>query len=99
MRPGPKALSTTRWRSQSTPSRLRPMVTDTGDAAVAGSEVTSSSASAAHARCGTSLMEALLRGGRRILIDSVERGPGLGEPPGIRAKAGGDANRTAVGKV
>src|SRR6185503_14175060 len=66
------------------------MVTGTGETAAAGSEVTSSSASAAHARVGTSLIEALLRGGRRYVV-GVERWPGICGPPGARAK-GGDAN-------
>src|SRR6185369_16415219 len=89
MRPTPNALSTILCRSQSVPSRLRPMATGTGDAAVAGSVVTSSSASAAHDRCGTSLMEALLLGAGGVLIEAMEWEPGLGEPPVIRARGGG----------
>src|SRR5215471_11275117 len=98
MRPTPNALSTIRCRSQSVPSRLRPMVTGTGDAAVAGSVVTSSSASAAHDRCGTSLMEALLLGAGEVLIEAMEWEPGLGEAAGHSRKGEGDANATAVRK-
>src|SRR6516225_2203619 len=89
MRPGPKALSTTRWRSQSTPSRLRPMVTVTGDEAAAGSAV-SSSASAAHSRYGMSLMEALMRGGG----GSVGRGIAGAREAAGHSRKGGDANGT-----